>query len=100
MKYDSQKGGTLFDYLKFDLLIVEVKNNETIPVYNNGNNLRFVTSRQGKLAYIEKIGQNTKYIIHPEEILADNFVIMVNKQQMVSSPFVIEGMNKVLHKVH
>jgi hypothetical protein len=94
MKYDLKKGGTLFDYLNFDLLIVEVKDNKTIPVYKD-NKLRWVTT--GRIDYIEKVGRNTTYIIHPEEILADNFVILVNKQQIVRSPFVIEGMNKVLH---
>ena len=28
-------------------------------------------------AFLDKIGKNTNYIIHPDEILADNFVRLV-----------------------
>jgi hypothetical protein len=36
--------------------------------------------------FMEQIGRNTGYIIHPDEVLADNFVIMVQGRKQVPSP--------------
>ena len=44
----------------------------------------------------EKIGENTQYIIHPEEILAENFVIAFIDQQSVPTPELKEKIRKIL----
>ena len=49
-------------------------------------------------AFLEKIGKNTNYIIHPDEILADNFVRLVMEDKDVPTPRIIEEMRKVLAK--
>jgi hypothetical protein len=36
--------------------------------------------------YHEQIARNTSYIIHPEEILAENFVLVAGKSNVVVSP--------------
>ena len=46
--------------------------------------------------YFEQIGNNTEYIIHPEEILADNFVILINKKKNVQNPTIVAAMKAVL----
>ena len=42
------------------------------------------------------IGQNTEYLIHPEETLADNFAIMVMEKQPARSQWVIDKMKSLL----
>ena len=46
--------------------------------------------------YIKKVGENTNYLIHPEEILADNFAIMVLDKKPVQSKWVIDKMKPLL----
>jgi hypothetical protein len=46
----------------------------------------------------EKIGRNTTYIIHPEEILADNFVHLVRQREKLATPRIVEELQKVLEK--
>ena len=66
-KYDPAHGGEFFDYLQLKFLVppkVEGGKPELVdPSYVSG--------------YFEQIGHNTDYIIHPEEILADNFALLV-----------------------
>ena len=50
------------------------------------------------IGFYDKIGLNTKYIIHPEEILADNFVILVQGKTDIPSPEIIESMRNILAK--
>jgi hypothetical protein len=44
----------------------------------------------------EQIGRNTGYIIHPEEVLADNFVLLVRRETDVPSPEILERMDALL----
>lgn len=39
---------------------------------------------------------NTAYIIHPEETLADNFVLLVNQETNIQSPKIISWMQSIL----
>jgi hypothetical protein len=47
-------------------------------------------------AFLDKIGKNTNYIIHPDEIMADNFVRLVMADKDVPTPQIIEQMRSVL----
>ena len=47
-------------------------------------------------SYHEQIGKNTRYIIHPDEILADNFVHLVNQTKDLPSPKIVASMRKKL----
>jgi hypothetical protein len=44
--------------------------------------------------FSEQVGRNTGYIIHPEEILADNFSLMVTGRS-VESPEVLRKLREV-----
>lgn len=44
----------------------------------------------------EKIGFNTPYIIHPEEILADNFVLAAGDASKARSPKIVEDLKSLL----
>ncbi len=46
--------------------------------------------------FYEQVGRNTGYIIHPEEILADNFALLVLAQKNVRSPQILDDMRTIL----
>lgn len=46
--------------------------------------------------FSEQVGRNTGYIIHPEEILADNFKFLVRAATNVASPEVLERVARLL----
>lgn len=46
----------------------------------------------------EQVGQNTAYLIHPEEILADNFALLFQRPEKAASPEILERMRKVLER--
>ena len=94
-KYNITKGGEFFRYLRINLIVIE----------EEGNSWRYKRDNTGEPVllelqdvpdYFNKIGFNTNYAFHPEEILAENFVLMVQRKQPVKSKWVIEGMQKVL----
>jgi hypothetical protein len=49
-------------------------------------------------SFHEQVGRNTNYTWHPDEILADNFIYLVNKRQNLATPRVTEAMAEVLKK--
>jgi hypothetical protein len=81
-RYDMAKGGLFFEYLKLSFLVVDGH-----PV------LLDVDQMQG---FYEQVGRNTEYIIHPEEILADNFRFLLLGQSDVKSPEILAGLRKAL----
>jgi hypothetical protein len=44
----------------------------------------------------EQVGRNTGYLIHPEEILADNFAVLFQKPPKIASPEIIERIRRIL----
>ncbi len=92
--YDPQKSRSMFAYLKFALMQVALD--------EQGH---YVASLQDGLPifhpstlpdFHRQIGANTGYIIHPEEILADNFSELLSGNTDVSDPWVLEKMRSVL----
>ena len=67
---------TFFDYITFGLIEIEVKDDKTIPILKN--NKLTIYDEKSLPEYLEKVGRNTDYFVHPEETLADNFRIMIN----------------------
>jgi hypothetical protein len=45
--------------------------------------------------FFEQIGRNTRYIIHPEEIMADNFSLMLFGGTL-SNPEIVEALRALL----
>ena len=76
----SKQNSAFFDYVKFDLFQLE---------YNQNNSFSVLTDERGfstlNLAdlpdFFSQIKDNTQYIIHPDEILADNFMYVMLAQQ-------------------
>jgi hypothetical protein len=44
----------------------------------------------------EQIGANTGYTIHPDEILAENFVLLINRETNLPTPRILSEMERIL----
>jgi hypothetical protein len=80
--YNPANGGEFFDYLDFEFLVVE-KSGSHATYDPSKVTLVGVGQIQG---FYEQAGRNTDYIIHPEEILADNFEYLLIGRPNLPSP--------------
>lgn len=89
-------GGGMFAYVTIEFLEVELNSGRATPKYVNSQPVLYEMGVvQG---YMEKIGQNTGYIIHAEEILADNFTYAVQNRQGLPNPEIPAGIIEILAK--
>ncbi len=95
-KYDSKRGGEFFDYLQFQFLLVEESGGSSIIKPMEGKPSPDLIGIEEVSGYWEQVGRNTDYIIHPEEILADNFMLMILGVPNQPSPEIIEKMENIL----
>jgi len=76
------------------------------PVERSGERCAIASGAQGLgtqqlEGLYEQIGRNTEYVIHPEEILADNFALLImlsatDTPPQVPSPEVLERMKRIM----
>jgi hypothetical protein len=92
--YDEKVGGPFFKQMDFRLMVLDGAGTGASPrpALQPDGSPRFVPPGD---AYMARIGRNTEYIIHPEEILADNFVLLVNGAK-VQSPEILEKLDAAL----
>jgi hypothetical protein len=95
-RYDAKSGKSLFQSLLFRLLLVEERGGRYEPVLTRGQPV--VLDPKKEPAFLEKIGQNTNYIIHPDEILADNFVHLVMGDRNLPTPRILDEIRRILSK--
>jgi hypothetical protein len=95
-EYDPQQGGSLFRYLTFRLLVVEQHDGQWRAVFHGDQPI--VIDPRKLPAYFDQIGKNTGYIIHPDEILADNFVHLVLGHDKLPTPRILDSMTRLLAK--
>lgn len=94
-KYDAAGGKEFFAHMQFRLLAVEKTAAGTVAA-------RLVDGKPQLLdpaetpSYHDKIGRNTGYIIHAEEVLADNFVLLVTGETNVKTPRILEEMRTAM----
>jgi hypothetical protein len=93
-RYDPARGGSLFAYMQFKLMALENDNGTRRPALVDGQGV--LLEPRGVPGYHEQVGRNTTYIIHPEEILADNFVFLLDGRINLPTPRVVQEMGKVL----
>ncbi len=94
--YDPARGGEFFDYLQFRLLLVERgKQPGSVTTLYDGEDPRLVDLQQ-VTGFFEQVGRNTGYVLHPEEVLADNFALLVMEVQSVPSPAILKKMTAIL----
>jgi len=97
--YSNRKysGGTFFRYGEYSFMQIEEDTKSGLWKAKgdaNGKPVLFPFNTFD-VEYRENIGYNTNYIVHPEEVLADNFACTVNSDQ-VESPDKIQQMLKAL----
>lgn len=93
-RYDAQRKPTLFQSLIFRLLVVESRDGRFVPVLRDGQPVVIDPTREP--AFFAQVGRNTDYLIHPDEILADNFVRLVFGDTQVATPQLLEKMRQIL----
>ncbi len=93
-QFDPTRSASLFQSFVFRLLVVERRANRWQPLLVRGEPV--VINPREEPTFFDKVGQNTNYIIHPDEILADNFVRLVMKDENVPTPRIIDEMRRVL----
>lgn len=94
--YDAEKKRSMFQYLTFRLLVVEQDRGRWRPRLLQGEPV--VIDPKKEPAFFEKVGKNTNYVIHPDEILADNFVHLVMGAKDLATPRIIDEMRAALAK--
>lgn len=91
-RYDAGRGGEFFDYLQLKFIVLPV----AAQHLQKQESPRLVDMKDVS-GFMEQVGRNTSYIIHPEEILADNFALLVLKGD-VRSPEIVQNIGAVLSK--
>lgn len=81
--------GDLMEYLNLGFIEVDDSENPS-PILKEGKPVIF--SYQQLEGFFDQVGQNTGYILHPEEILAENFAFAVHGTEGLPSPQIIETM--------
>jgi hypothetical protein len=93
--YDPARGGVFFDYLQFRLMVVEKTGDGPCrPVYERGEPR--LIELHDVAGFFEQVGRNTEYVIHPEEILADNFALLVLGKTELPSPQILVRLRQAL----
>lgn len=95
-RFNAETGTSLFKYMKFKLIAVRVGDERTEVVTNPDTGEPVLLDPKSVPSYFEQIGNNTAYIIHPDEILAENFVQLVLGDGKPATPRVHEEMRKIL----
>ena len=87
-RFDLAIGRDIVDYWIVKLLVLEAGDatGRMRPALREGEPVLLAISEVS--GFYEQVGRNTGYIIHPEEILADNFALMVTGRS-VESPEVL-----------
>ena len=91
-----RRGGEFFDYLQLKLLLVKTTAGSQKAELLLKDGTPQLLDLPQVTAFWEQIGRNTNYIIHPEEILAENFALLMLDQHDVVSPEILEKMRKLL----
>ncbi len=75
--FDPAIGRDIGDYWELKLLVLEAAdtNDRPRPVLRDAGPVLLAISEVS--GFFEQVGRNTDYIIHPEEILAENFALML-----------------------
>jgi hypothetical protein len=94
--YDAKKGGEFFEYLNFQFLVMKSTEvpKRLVAVYEDSKPK--LVGPKDVSGFFEQVGRNTNYIIHPEEILAENFSRLVLKEESPASHEVLEKISAIL----
>lgn len=91
--YDPKGGEEFFQYLQLRFLVLPEGGSKEPPVEADAPVLLEGDEVSG---FYEQVGENTDYIIHPEEILADNFSLLMMREQELKSPQIAQRIGALL----
>jgi hypothetical protein len=93
-RYEGGSNKGLFDYMQSALLVRgEGCGGQERPIGAEG--VQLVDANESS-DFFDQVGRNTDYIIHPEEILADNFALLVVGEKDVPSPEILTRIRDTL----
>ena len=95
-RYDPEQGGNFFKYLQFRLLLIEAGKSDSVGISSLSTTRPRLVEVKEVSGFFEQVGKNTQYIIHPEEILAVNFALIVMGETDFPSPDVAEKIRAIL----
>ena len=98
-RYDTARGGAFFAYLTFEFLVVDRDPRTQIarPMRDHqGLRLLKMDELDG---FTDQVGQNTGYLIHPEETLADHFVAWALNDPGLPNPERIEALDRAIDAI-
>ena len=88
--YDAKAGQPFFAYLVAKLLLLDGSGAQPpSPATYDDAHPRLVDFDTVE-GFFEQVGRNTRYVIHPEEILADNFALLITGAARPASPDVLD----------
>lgn len=96
--YDAAFGTELDDYWIMRLLVLEAdpESGALRPALTDGEpQLLRIRDVSG---FYDQIGRNTWYVIHPEEIMADNFALMLFGDGGIQNPEIVNALRALLSK--
>lgn len=93
--YSSQDydGGSFFDYLNIGFMQLEGEDEKEIA-YRDGEAV--ILQLEEVEQFFEQVGENTQYIVHPEEIMADNFTYLMTGKAGLSTPRIPKAIRAVI----
>jgi hypothetical protein len=99
-RYDVLKDGEFFTYLQLRFLLLDGGDSQAPRSVSFDDRQPKLVSLSDVTGFFEQVGRNTDYVIHPEEILADNFALLVVEagRVVVASPEVITRLRRVLQE--
>lgn len=86
--YDVKKGGIFLQYVDLEFFVTD-------KPYHGGMPFQLLRP-QDIGGFIEQVGKNSDDLIHPDEILADNFTLLLNPARHPRSPEIISAMRAAI----
>ena len=87
--------GSFFKYLNIGFLSLT---GDDIKIPEYGDQGPVIYSMQEVSGFFEQVGKNTQYIIHPEEILADNFTYTILNKEGLPNAEIVDKIREKLKK--
>ena len=91
-----REGGILAN-VTIEFLELEQNGEQTKPKMKDDKPV-VLGMREVMNSYMAKVGRNTNYIIHPEEIMADNFSMAIMGRKTAPNPEILESVLKYFAK--
>lgn len=93
--FDPEIGDELDRYWTLRLLVVGRTSPGDVPFVKMRNGAPVLLRLRDVNGFIEKVGRNTRYVIHAEEVLAENFAFLVTGEA-VAEPQRVEALRQLL----